>query len=890
MIKEIKYNGLTATPSDYNSLDGDLAAMANLIPEDGALKPIASPATVFQLSSGENVVHIHETSSFTHYIIQDTSNALYWRTKDGSARRISNFGSEEIYQITSIGNTLVTLCSDGMHYALWSTDNNNYTYLGNKIPECPISFGLHGVGKLYSELPSTDNSTYGTFTINYDDASEDKANIATQILAKVNKFIAEVSTDKGKFMYPFFVRYAYRLYDGSLSHHSAPILMVPCTGANPFVFAPSGSVGSSSAELDIYAVVATLDYQPLISSSERTALGKWSDIVKSVDIFISAPIYTYDQSGTEVEYYSSTPIFQYYYGCFAPQSIAHLAALNTYQQWEVSDLYRLDKNISYNTPVLSPGWVVPTFPKPEVDSKIRDCSAFYFLTSVAIEDLPSGRVDVDIDDGALASIVAHEPMKDDYQTHDTLVPSFAQVYNNRLNIANIERRLFEGYDTAAQVAYCSGYLQYTANGLEANPSVGGNSDIYLYTTIQADKTITVRNTCSTPLSVALWNYPYLFYPDTSVKSMTLSSSTGAKTIKAEPHPLLNGSVCYRGLGVGGSWDYYYPSESGTPIVSLPNKIYTSEVNNPFFFPLTGINTVGTGEIMGISTAAKALSQGQFGQFPLYAFTTDGVWALEVSTTGSYSAKQPITRDVCLSAESITQIDSAVLFATARGIMLLSGSESICISDVINSEEPFALLELPHGGKLMEFANLIADNVNYIPFKEYVQGCRMAYDYINQRIYVFNPAHRYAYIYSLESKAWGAVASDIVSSLNSYPESVAMDRYNRLVDLSVPVTTSDIRGFLISRPLKMDYADILKTVNAVIQRGRFRKGNVKVVMYGSRDLINWFMVNSSTDHYLRGFSGTAYKYFRIAVISSLNHDESLSGCTVQYELKQTNQPR
>ena len=102
MIKEIKYNGLTATPSDYNSLDGDLAAMANLIPEDGALKPIASPATVFQLSSGENVVHIHKTSSFTHYIIQDTSNALYWRTKDGSARRISNFGSEEIYQITNL--------------------------------------------------------------------------------------------------------------------------------------------------------------------------------------------------------------------------------------------------------------------------------------------------------------------------------------------------------------------------------------------------------------------------------------------------------------------------------------------------------------------------------------------------------------------------------------------------------------------------------------------------------------------------------------------------------------------------------------------------------------------------------------------------------------------
>lgn len=890
MIKEIKYNGLTATPSDYNSLDGDLAAVVGLIPEDGALKPIAQPSPLFTLSAGQNVVHIHKTSSFTHYIVQDSSNILYWQTISGSLRRISSFSGVEIYQITSIGNTLVTLCSDGMHYALWNTDNNNYTYLGNKIPECPISFGLHGEGNLYSELQNSDGSAYGKFTINYDDPIEDKANIAKQILAKVNKFITEVSTDKGRFMYPFFVRYAYRLYDGSLSHHSAPILMLPCTGANPFVFAPSGSIGSTSADLDIYAVAATLNYQPLISDSDRTALGRWSDIVKSVDIFISAPIYTYDQSGTEVEYNSSTPIFQFYYGCFAPQSLSHIAALGTYQQWEVADLYRLDKDIPNSTPVLSPGWIVPTFPKSEVDAKIKDCASFYFLTSIAIDDLPSGRVNVDVEDGSLASIVAHEPMKDDYQTHDTLVPSFAQVYNNRLNIANIERKLFNGYDTAAQVAYCSGYLQYTETGLKPNQLLGGNSDIFLYTTIQADETVTVKNTCSTPLSNGLWNYPYLFYPDTSVKSMTLSSYTGAKTVKAEPHSLLNGSVCYRGLGVGGSWDYNYPSESGAPIVSLPNKIYTSEVNNPFFFPLTGINTINTGSIVGISTAAKALSQGQFGQFPLYAFTTDGVWALEVSATGSYSAKQPITRDVCLSSESITQIDSAVLFATARGIMLLSGSESMCISDVINSEESFAVLDLPHSNKLIGFANLIAENVNYIPFKEYVQGCRMAYDYINQRIYVFNPDHRYAYVYSLESKAWGAIASDLVSTLNSYPEAVAMDRYNRLVDLSTPITTSDIRGFAISRPLKLDYSDILKTINTVIQRGHFKIGSVKVALYGSRDLINWSLVYSSTNHYLRGFSGTAYKYFRVAIISTLNHNESLNGCSIQYEMKQTNQPR
>ena len=128
-------------------------------------------------------------------------------------------------------------------------------------------------------------------------------------------------------------------------------------------------------------------------------------------------------------------------------------------------------------------------------------------------------------------------------------------------------------------------------------------------------------------------------------------------------------------------DYPTASPREQRIIDLPNKIYTSEINNPFHFPVLGINTIGTGTILGISSAVKALSEGQFGQFPLYAFTSEGVWALEVSNTGSYSARQPVTREVCINTNSITQIDNAVLFATNRGIMLISGSTAQCISEV-----------------------------------------------------------------------------------------------------------------------------------------------------------------------------------------------------------------
>ena len=124
---------------------------------------------------------------------------------------------------------------------------------------------------------------------------------------------------------------------------------------------------------------------------------------------------------------------------------------------------------------------------------------------------------------------------------------------------------------------------------------------------------------------------------------------------------------------------------------MPNKIYTSEVNNPFYFPLAGINTVGTGEIVGIRSTTKALSQGQFGQFPLYAFSSDGIWALQLSDAGLYSSIQPISRDVCNNPDSITQLDSSIVFSTERGLKLLQGSDISLLSSSLegaNIDETF----------------------------------------------------------------------------------------------------------------------------------------------------------------------------------------------------------
>lgn len=334
------------------------------------------------------------------------------------------------------------------------------------------------------------------------------------------------------------------------------------------------------------------------------------------------------------------------------------------------------------------------------------------------------------------------------------------------------------------------------------------------------------------------------------------------------------------------------SSNADRTIEIPNKIYTSEVNNPFVFPLLGINTVGTGEIKGICSAAKALSEGQFGQFPLYAFTSEGVWALEVSATGTYTARQPITRDVCINADGITQLDNAVLFPTDRGIMLISGSQTQCISDVISTEFPFNALDLPKFDKLHDMLghDPITDKcLPTMPFTEFLTKCRMIYDYVHQRVIVYAPEITYAYVYSMKSKQWGMTFSNIASHLNSYPEALAIDNEKRIVNFS-KTDASTVKGLLLSRPLKLDMPDVHKTIDTIIQRGHFHNGNVQSVLYGSRDLYNWHLVWSSQDHFLRGFRGTPYKYFRIVCVTSLSEDENIFGASINFTERLANQLR
>ncbi|ERJ80058.1 hypothetical protein J5A56_00585 [Prevotella melaninogenica] len=910
MNKEIKYNGLSTVPPDNTCQDGDSAMLLNLIPEDSALKPMSAPKMVFNLGENHSVVYVHKATTYTHYIIINTANKkLLWTIDGSNFTDLYSIGDKELYQVVGVGNTLIVLTDAGMFYFLWKGDTSGYLFLGNDIPELPISFGLQGEMQRTDEFTlEFDNLNWETKTkgdggsyVSYNEFSdENKKKITSQVLAKVNKFIADRSTNKGKFIFPFLVRYAYRLYDGNLIRHSAPVLMVCSTSCAPIVMWRHlyGKNGLNRADVRVVGMLHSLDYA-VIKQSDLDLLKDWTDIVKSVDIFISKPIYTYDQNGECDKFFNYDEYGDDTWGYSICKHINQAADKTKYplryQKKDMGYLYQMtfDKD-NLGT---RPGGILglPRKDTSTVKENIRNCSNFYFLESIKIEQLTTTRTLLNIEEDYLQSLVNREVMTDDYDSHDKIIPKYAFEYNSRINITSIRKKLFEGFNAGAMMPFTDGYIKHWSNAESTMSDRKISISVYVYIK-QDGKDIVVNGTAG----VFGVNNPVLFiyYPNANAYKAVVNSWDYFGTfyeVPLERHAFLNGSFYY------GGWNDLEEKVNNLPSVSTdvertvekPNKIYTSEVNNPFYFPVTGINTVGTGRILGIATAAKALSQGQFGQFPLYAFTDEGVWALEVNSTGGYSAKQPITRDVCLSSKSITQIDSAVLFTTDRGIMLLQGSQTMCISDILNGENAVSVTMLPKIDKILEHADLSKGTLRILPFMDFVRDCRMIYDYEHQRIIAYNNSKEhncnYAYIFSLKSKQWGMMQSNIADNVNSYPDALAVLNDGSLVNFS-DKADEVYKSIVVSRPIKLDAYDIHKSVDTIIQRGVFKKGHVKSILYASNDLYNWVPVWSSIDHYLRGFRGTPYKYIRIVLLANLSNDEGITGCSVQFTPRFTNQPR
>lgn len=1009
MNQEIKYSGFSVTPSDYECADGALAASINLIPEEGALKPILTPHVDFTLDKGRKVVYIHKGNDYTNYITTHEANGCTIFSYHNSRNAfLSLLQGETMVDINAIGNMLIVSTNQHLHYCYFKEDR--YINLGTELPKVDIKFALsakpvsynHSTDVSYSDYSSAEaswtdytnksftysnekdskifdisfsqdlksgheykikvgGSGFNTLTlfaqnnttneyeaicvvrrnretiIKFPDTHKSSFRIRlydsnletptkasgtieilegfekkftgkviayndsnyTAIAAVINKFVAEQATNKDKFIYPFFIRYALRLSDGSHARISEPILMIPNSGYAPFI-----SFNYGDNKLYLYAFIADLQCLFLNSIEE-----KWKDIVSGVDVFVSEQVYPYNQGAN---FDASKNLFSY--ALIRKENNINQVEGTSYGYVDLpdeyynhyygrakQDLYDVAKDVfnfgDFNVRV---NWqIIKIAPVENTREKLENVSQFYLAHSFDFDEIKKGVDDtgtknyttIKLKEGTLSSLVVRQPLSVDQLSNCTFLNAHLTTYNQRLHLFDYnlqhakptvpsrQNGQIYRYDSYGELYKLQVFIR-TAQGeriVECNADEGD----YNYST---DTT-------------------WFFYPHNGAYRAVLyfkgtDNKTNIATLNLKQHPILNGAY-WMADTIDGSMVITSVVDSDNAacaqvddISHYPNAVLQSNVATPFIFPSSLMTSLGVQKIKALSSAAKALSQGQFGQFPLYAFTSEGVWALEVSTTGTYTARQPITRDVCINNNAVTQLDSAVIFPTDRGIMLLSGSQAQCISETINSEYPFDVRKLPAFEKLHNMLNHKPSTdkcLPTLPFSEFLKQCQMLYDYVHQRIIVYAPNITYAYVLSLKTKQWGMIFSNITSHLNAYPEALAIDANNNVLNFSVQ-NAEAVKCLYVTRPLKLEAANVLKTIDTLIQRGMFSKGNVSTVLYGSRDLQNWYLVWSSKDHYLKGFRGTPYKFFRIAGVATLSPDENIFGASVSFAPRQNNKIR
>lgn len=896
----MQYNSITRRPDDLSSSDGDLAIAINLINEDGALRPLEQPTALFDLPTDSRLIYIHKGTGFTNYIVRSKSDLVFITDSDMSEKQIST-GEEGIEKhITSIGNTLIVTTNKGTFYALFTDDK--YNWLGQKPPFTSISFGLNGDFTVSDSFTIIDDPVDSNFiprdsvgrSFSLKDIENCTKNV-TQLtditLANVNKFIQDKATQKGKFIFPFFVRYAYRLFDGSLFMHSSPILLIPSSYCNPTVFATAINMYEDG---DIYlhikarvaALICNLDYS--IPGIE-TNLSRWKDIVKAVEIYISAPIYTYDQAG-KVYGWDVCDVGQNN----APQSKSFAIAKinNPHAKWKGNSFHAsyLDQPFAYQyacaydttqtETMRGPNkfMTLPRHEDKEINAKIGECSLFYKIHSIDLENLATCKhKNIELSETILSSLTSRQQMTDDYNSHNLVNSETAFAYNSRINLANITETIFAGTPSIAQLT------NYDVHSTAYTPIY---VDIVTSLKKQGRKIVVRNSTIQSPTNHVGSTRPYyLFFPDTDAYEMVIMPYyilDGVRTNLSEilcplkEHPLLNGAYFFNGFTEKVQSTNVEPMPTGST-VRYPSKIYTSEVNNPFVFNPTNINTLGVASITALSSATKALSQGQFGQFPLYAFTSEGIWAMEVNATGGYSTKQPISRDVIIGDP--LQLDSAVAFNTERGIMIISGSESTCISDQLRGA--FDVSKFP---KLTD----IITKLNHSPIKncDLPKKPFMAYDYARARILIYpQDGDEYAWAYSLKSRSWSMSSDTFTGVINSYPETI-LTRGNLVFRLSDANYDIPNKACILSRPIKFSSLD-LKTIYSL---RTYAKANIATALYATIDMMDYTLIKSSMNNEINNIAGSPYRAFVVLLIADIYSDSYITSTQFNTQTKLNNKFR
>lgn len=902
MQKSLSFSkGITTTPSDLLSDDTELTASRDLIFRNGEMQPLRQAAAFGQ--TDHKLLYIHKGADYTNAITYDGTN-LYWGALKSVDGRIPDkkplYDIGKVSDITSVGNTLVVATDKGIHYILYK--EGKYIDLGTELPRpefrfwleskslsnpikksdyisfqdymktdtcqafytsnnelCKIEYVTFGrndsssVGKSSKTISSGTPDTSKTLTYRGYCARQSKTSeINTASNALVALHLAEVKKEN-LFAFPFFVRFALRLYDGSYTRISSPVLCLPSIHNNVALI-PMGANNRPSTQQVGYFVPsvsqASLWFKAFVNEAD-----KWSDIIKDCVIFASDEEMQFNIDGDWHFYQPHELMNAYIYDCIVGD------AYSCFGKWS----YKITHSSSFSsqTDGYLTSVIMPAKMKTEeqIIESLSKKGVFYKLLEFPFLSINKYENGIEttklINDNVVTNLTEQEQLGvDDYMGWTTISASKLYAYNSRINALGIKRKPYSGFNHFVAVKpTTSEPLSYYVSLSETAGEVWIKGSMF----------------CDVRSALLSW----FFYPDPNAKEVLFYDESTQKGISAQlqNHPRLNGAYLMQKLPDG---TLPVLTNISKPVVNeyyyelLDSQIFTSVVNNPFVFQASGDNTVGTGSILGIAANTEPISQGQFGQYPLIVFTTEGIYGLSVNSEGLYSASYPISREVCNNPESITPTGNVVYFTSDKGLMAVSGGTVRCVSPQLSGANP------PYSDATDSFLT-------------FVRNAFLAYDYRDSLLFIYNVSYDYAYVYNLLDGTFATISlsNRIWRAVSNYPDTLLQDSDNNVYSFSkIPVAQSDLQtysGTFTTRPLKLGSSIQLKTIHQIVHLFNSAGGTLKLTVYASNDCHSW--------NQLYSLHGKPWKYYRFRYdLTNISASDTFAGTVIDFTPRFTNKIR
>lgn len=760
----------------------------------------------------------------------------------------------------------------------WSTKNTITTYKidANSYKDIELDYQVVGMQMSFAD------GTPGTVSVGMYKASSTQMGMHASnapenvdiVLGVAAEFISRVTRKENMFVSPFFVRMAIKLYDGSMIHQSVPCLMIPTSKMQPAVLIRNP--GGLDAKASMFTAGMKCDLQYHISSDDIERLKLWKDIVVGVTIAISKPLYLYDQDPEKGEgKYPLTTIARLEDESWLGYTIANIAG-NGYAKTYLDEMLPPD---SIDEPDDKDGkfWCVqlPKVKDSSPNAKPAEFDNFYQIKSIKLDELVGDEYEtVDLTGVDLMNPEARQVLADDTGTHNRVIPYTSYVFNSRLNIGNIKEEMWSG----GQMAELQGLELANQSDEEATISTR-----VILSMVIDNQLITTGDKFFNNQGFMSSEFRWFYYPRRNVSSATVYLKRLNKYYKSElqltDHPFMRGSYWFNNFAPMQFMECEASEATrqiDTAVEVARNKVYTSQVNNPFSFPEELKNDIADGELIGMSSAVKAISTGQFGQQPLYAFTTTGIWALQPTSSGGWASVQPVSRDVVSDPDSIVQIDNAVAFVTKQGLKLISGGDVKLMSAQI---EGFNLSEEFYHEELDD-ALVEQDNMQ---FRGMCQMAKLSYDYIHQLIHIFIDGSKANYVLSLETGEFSrqvlpASMGGMKNVVHGYPLTTLqfgqrLYEYDTYTDAEREGTHE---GYLMTRIYAFDDPFTRKALMDIRAYGQTTSPltKFKVYVYVSNDKRNWSKLTS-----LKMMSA---KFYRFLVATSMTDLDTLSGLALTFQ--------